>query len=137
MQHFTKRLKAIISYCYNNRGIALSPTTSMLLQMIFLRGLSNGMEKFLRENQFNFRQNRSCIGQVYSLRSTTIIHQCIEYNIHLYHTSLLDFKATIDSADRQFIWRAALWPLLQVHQNEADFLFSHNQCWQWRSNGLV
>ena len=95
--------KGDTSHCANNRGITLRSTASKLLQMILLRRLSNGMEKFLRENQSGFRQNRSCIDQVYSLRC--IIHQCIEYNIPLY-INFVDFKAAFDSIDRQFIWRS-------------------------------
>ena len=88
--------KGDTSHCANNRGITLRSTASKLLQMILLRR-RNGMEKFLRENQSGFRQNRSCIDQVYSLRC--IIHQCIEYNIPLY-INFVDFKAAFDSIDR-------------------------------------
>ena len=78
-------------------------TTSKLLQIILLRRLNAGLEHLLRENQCGFRQNRSCIDQIYSLRC--IIHQCIEFNIPLY-INFVDFKAAFDSIDRQFIWRS-------------------------------
>ena len=95
--------KGDTSHCSNNRGITLWSTTSKLLQIILLQRLSNGLEQLLRENQCGFRQNRSCIDQIYSLRC--IIHNCIEFNIPLY-INFVDFKAAFDSIDRQFIWRS-------------------------------
>ena len=77
-------------------------TTSKLLQIILLRRLNACLEQLLRENQCGFRQNRSCIDQIYSL--CCIIHQCIEFNIPLY-INFVDFKAAFHSIDRQFIWR--------------------------------
>ena len=95
--------KGDTSHCSNNRGITLRSTTSKLLQIILLQRLNAGLEQLLRENQCGFRQNRSCIDQIYSLRC--IIHQCIEFNIPLY-INFVDFKAAFDSIDRQFIWRS-------------------------------
>ena len=95
--------KGDTSHCPNNRGITLRSTTSKLLQIILLRKLNAGLEQLLRENQCGFRQNRSCIDQIYSLHC--IIHRCIEFNIPLY-INFVDFKAAFDSIDRQFIWRS-------------------------------
>ena len=95
--------KGDTSHCSNNRGITLRSTTSKLLQIILLRRLNAGLEQLLRENQCGFRQNRSCIDQIYSLRC--IIHQCIKFNIPLY-INFVDFKAAFDSIDRQFIRRS-------------------------------
>ena len=99
--------KGDTSHCSNNRGITLRSTTSKLLvlQIILLRRLNAGLEHLLREteNKCGFGQNRSCIEQIYSLRC--IIHQCIEFNIHLY-INFVDFKTAFDSIDRQFIWRS-------------------------------
>ena len=94
--------KGDTSHCSNNRGITLRSTTSKLLQIILLRRLNAGLEQLLRENQCGFRQNRSCIDQIYSLRC---INQCLEFNIPLY-INFVDFKAAFDSIDRQFIWRS-------------------------------
>ena len=58
--------------------------------MILLKRLHAGLECLLRENQCGFRQNRSCIDQIYSLR--TIIHNCLEFNIPLF-INFVDFKA--------------------------------------------
>ena len=93
--------KGDTSYCGNNRGITLRATASKLLQMILLKRLDVGMECLLRENQCGFRRNRSCIDQIYSLR--TIIHNCIEFNIPLC-VNFVDFKAAFDSIRRDFIW---------------------------------
>ncbi|XP_063691186.1 uncharacterized protein LOC134823581 [Bolinopsis microptera] len=94
--------KGDTSVCGNNRGITLRSTASKLFQMILLiKRLHAGMECLLRENQCGFRQNRSCIDQIYSLR--TIIHNCLEFNIPLY-INFVDFKAAFDSIRRDFIW---------------------------------
>jgi len=93
--------KGDTSVCGNNRGITLRSTASKLFQMILLKRLHAGMECLLRENQCGFRQNRSCIDQIYSLR--TIIHNCLEFNIPLF-INFVDFKAAFDSIRRDFIW---------------------------------
>ena len=55
------------------------------------------------ENQF--RRNRSCIDQLYSLHC--IIHNCVELNLPL-HINFIDFKAAFGSINRdfKFIWKA-------------------------------
>ena len=68
--------------------------------MVLLKRLDVGMECLLRENQCGFRRNRSCIDQIYSIR--TIIHNCIEFNIPLY-VNFIDFKAAFESIRREFI----------------------------------
>ncbi|XP_063686061.1 uncharacterized protein LOC134819840 [Bolinopsis microptera] len=95
--------KGDTSYCCNNRGITLRATSSKVLQMVLLKRLDGGMECLLRENQCGFRRNRSCIDQIYSIR--TIIHNCIELNIPLYVNFIdFNFKAAFDSIRREFIW---------------------------------
>ena len=93
--------KGDTSYCDNNRGITLRATASKLMQIIMLKRMDSGLECLLRENQCGFRRNRSCIDQIYSLR--TIIHNCLEFNIPLY-INFVDFKAAFDSVRRDFIW---------------------------------
>ena len=95
--------KGDTSLCSNNRGITLRSTASKLYQIIILQRMSDGLEKLLRENQCGFRRNRSCIDQIYSLRS--IIHNCLEFNLPLY-VNFVDFKAAFDSINREFIWKA-------------------------------
>ena len=56
--------KGDTSYCDNNRGITPTSTVSKLLQMMILKRLDSGMEDLLRENQYGFRRNRSCIDQI-------------------------------------------------------------------------
>ena len=115
--------KGDTSHCSNNRGITLRSTASKLQQIIILKRLQNGLEQLLRENQCGFRQNRSCIDQVYSLRC--IIHQCIEYNIPLY-INFVDFKAAFDSINRQFIWRSFQhYGLLDKYIRVIQAFFSH------------
>lgn len=91
------------SVCSNNRGITLRSTTSKLFQIVMLTRLSTGLESALRENQCGFRRNRSCVDQIYALR--TIIHQCIEQNLPLC-INFIDFKSAFDCINRQFIWAA-------------------------------
>ena len=95
--------KGDTSHCSNNRGITLRSTASKLYQIIILQRMSDGLESLLRDNQCGFRKNRSCIDQIYSLR--TIIHNCLEYNLPLY-VNFVDFKAAFDSIDRNYIWKA-------------------------------
>ena len=95
--------KGHTSHCSNNRGITLRSTASKLYQIIILQRMSDGLESLLRDNQCGFRKNRSCIDQIYSLR--TIIHNCLEYNLPLY-VNFVDSKAAFDSIDRNYIWKA-------------------------------
>ena len=92
--------KGDTSDCPNNRGITLRSTASKVLQMIIFQRMHDGMEELLRENQCGFRRNRSCIDQIFTLRS--MIHNCIEYNIPLY-ANFIDFKAAFDSIRCSFI----------------------------------
>ncbi|KAL5261077.1 hypothetical protein ACHWQZ_G006957 [Mnemiopsis leidyi] len=71
--------------------------------MILLKRLHAGLECLLQENQCGFRRNRSCIDQIYSLR--TVIHNCLEFNIPLF-INFVDFKAAFDCIRRDFIWRS-------------------------------
>ena len=91
------------THCSNYRGITLRSTTSKLFQIIILQRLSQGLETLYRDNQCGFRKNRSCVDQLYALR--TIIHNCVEYNLPLF-INFIDFKAAFDSIDRDFIWKA-------------------------------
>ncbi|KAL5260783.1 hypothetical protein ACHWQZ_G010812 [Mnemiopsis leidyi] len=95
--------KGDLTFCNNNRGIALRSSASKLFQIVLLRRLSAGLENLMRENQCGFRRNRSCIDQLYSLHC--IIHNCIEFNLPLY-INFIDFKAAFDSINRDFIWKA-------------------------------
>ncbi|KAL5254332.1 hypothetical protein ACHWQZ_G013943 [Mnemiopsis leidyi] len=95
--------KGDLSHCNNNRGITLRSTASKLYQIILLRRLNDGLERLLRENQCGFRKNRSCVDQIYTLRS--IIHNFTEYNLPMY-INFVDFKSAFDCINREFIWKA-------------------------------
>ena len=95
--------KGDTSICSNNRGITLRSTVSKLYQIIILQRLNEGLEQLLRDNPCGFRKNRSCVDQIYTLR--TIIHSCLEYHIPLY-ISFVDFKAAFESINREYIWKA-------------------------------
>ena len=95
--------KGDTSYCQNNRGITLRSTVSKLYQIIILQRLHLGLEELLRDNQCGFRRNRSCIDQLYSLR--TIIVNSINYNIPMY-INFVDFKSAFDCINRDFMFKA-------------------------------
>ena len=95
--------KGDTSICSNNRVITLRSTVSKLYQIIILQRLNERLEQLLRDIQCGFRKNRSCVDQIYTLR--TIIHSCLEYHIPLY-INFVDFKAAFDSVNREYIWKA-------------------------------
>ena len=95
--------KGDLLHCNNNRGITLRSTASKLYQIILLRRMNDGLERLLRENQCGFRKNRSCVDQIYTLRS--IIHNFTDYNLPLY-INFVDFKSAFDCINREFIWKA-------------------------------
>ena len=95
--------KGDTSICSNNRGITLRSTVSKLYQIVILQRLNEGLEQLLSDKQYGFRKNRSCVDQIYTLR--TIIHNCLEYHIPLY-INYVYFKAAFDSINREYIWKA-------------------------------
>ena len=76
------------------------------------------MEQLLQENQCGFRWNRSCVDQIYTLR--TIIHNCLEFNIPLC-INFVDFKAAFDSITRDFIWTSMRHYARKIHQDISSF----------------
>ena len=71
--------------------------------MIFPQRLNLGLEDLLRDNQCGFRRNRSCIDQLYALR--TIIHKTLDYNIPRC-INFVNYRAAFYSMGRDFIWIA-------------------------------
>ncbi|KAL5248781.1 hypothetical protein ACHWQZ_G017835 [Mnemiopsis leidyi] len=71
--------------------------------MVVLKRPSEGLEGALRENQCGFRRNRSCVDQIFSLR--TIMRQCTEFNVLLY-VNFIDLKSAFDCINRNSIWMA-------------------------------
>ena len=124
--------KGDTSICSNNRGITLRSTASKLYQIIVLQRMNDGLEALLRDNQCGFRKNRSCIDQIYTLRS--IIHKSLEYNLPLY-INFVDFKAAFDSINRDFIWKAFSHYGLPCKYIRILQAFFHNTISAVRHNG--
>ena len=124
--------KGDTSICSNNRGITLRSTASKLYQIIVLQRMNDGLEALLRDNQCGFRKNRSCIDQIYTLRS--IIHKSLEYNLPLF-INFVDFKAAFDSINRDFIWKAFSHYGLPCKYIRILQAFFHNTISAVRHNG--
>ena len=89
------------SICSNWRGIILLSIPSKVLRHIILQRLKKEVDKLLRDEQAGFRQERSCIDQIATLR--IIIEQTIEWQTSLYLT-FVDFERAFDSIDHQVLW---------------------------------
>lgn len=75
---------------------------SKVLTRIILERLKEALDKRLRVEQAGFRQDRSCIDHIGTLR--IIIEQSIEWQTPLYMT-FIDFEKAFDSVDRETIWK--------------------------------
>ena len=60
------------------------------------------MVYILRDHQAGFRQGRSCIDQIATLRS--IVEQSIEFDSSL-HLNFVDYEKAFDSLDRDPLWK--------------------------------
>ena len=94
--------KGDLSNCGNWRGITLLTTTSKVLSRIILNRIKHALDKTLREEQAGFRQNRSCVDQIATLR--IIVEQSIEWQSSLY-INFIDFEKAFDSINRDGMWK--------------------------------
>ena len=90
------------SECDNYRGIMLLSVPEKVLNRIILERLKAAVNRQLRDNKAGFRQERSCIDQIATLR--IIIEQSLEWNFSLYIT-FIDFIKAFDSLDRDSLWK--------------------------------
>lgn len=88
--------------CGNWRGITLLSVPGKVFCSVLLRRLKAAVELRLRENQAGFRQGRSCIEQIFTLRN--VIEQCVKYKRPLC-INFVDFKKAFDSVHRDTLWR--------------------------------
>src|ERR1700729_2861994 len=86
----------------NYRGITLLSMPGKILSRIILERLKEETKAKLREEQAGFRQNRSCIDQIATLR--IIVEQSIEWNSSLY-INFVDYEKAFDSLDRETLWK--------------------------------
>ena len=94
--------KGDLSKCSNWRGIMLLSVPGKVLARIILERLKEALDERLRPEQAGFRQGRSCIDHIATLR--IIIEQSLEWQSPLYMT-FVDFEKAFDSVDRDTIWK--------------------------------
>jgi hypothetical protein len=84
--------KGDLTVCKNWRGIVLLSTVSKIFTRIILNRIQSPVVAKLRREQDGFRENRSCIEQINTLR--IIIEQTMEYQSTL-SLSFIDFERLI------------------------------------------
>ena len=87
--------------CDHYRGISLLNTGYKIYSKIITRRLRNIIEAIILEEQSGFRQNRSCIDNVFSLQQ--IIEKHREFNRETYMI-FIDYEKAFDRVDRQKLW---------------------------------
>jgi hypothetical protein len=95
--------KGDLTNCNNWRGIALLFSLSKILSRIILNRIKRHIDNKLRREQMGFREGRSCIDQVNTLR--IILEQFNEYQSLLYFI-FIDFEKSFDSINRNKMWNA-------------------------------
>ena len=73
-----------------------------VLCKIILERMKDALDGRLRDEQAEFRKERSCCDQKASLR--TIVEQTLEWNTRLYMV-FVDFEKAFDSIDREVVWK--------------------------------
>ena len=63
--------------------------------------IKKGVDNILRKEQTGFREDRSTIGRIFTLRN--ILEQANEWNAILY-THFIDFEKAFDSVHRESLW---------------------------------
>ena len=93
--------KGDLTSCGNWRGINLLSVPGKIFCRVILKRIKEGVDKTLREEQAGFRPSRSCIDQIFVLR--TIIEQSREWNSSLY-INFIDFEKAFDSVHHTTLW---------------------------------
>ena len=73
-----------------------------VLCKIILERMKDALDGRLRDEQAEFRKERSCCDQKALLR--TIVEQTLEWNTRLYMV-FVDFEKAFDSIDREVVWK--------------------------------
>ena len=94
--------KGDLSRCDNFRGITLLSVPGKVLNIIILERMKGEVDKTLREEQADFRQDRSCTDKIATLR--IIVEQSIEWNSSLY-VNFVDYEKAFDSLDKETLWK--------------------------------
>ena len=93
--------KGNLRECTNWRGITLLPVISKIFGRVLISRIKKGVDNILRKEQAGFRENRSTIDQIFTLRN--ILEQVNEWNATLY-THFIDFEKAFDSMHRESLW---------------------------------
>ena len=88
--------------CTNYRGISLLAIAGKIMAKIVQGRLASLAEGVLTEAQCGFRQKRSTIDMIFSLRQ--IQEKAIEQNKELY-VVFIDFRKAFDTVDRPLLWK--------------------------------
>ena len=88
--------------CNNYRGISLLPTTYKILSNILLSRLIPYAKENIRDNQCDFRLDRSTVDQIFCIRQ--MLEKKWEYNEEV-HQLFIDFKKAYDSVRRKVLYR--------------------------------
>ena len=75
---------------------------SKILCSVILQRIKTEVDKTLRDEQAGFRQERSCVDQIATLR--IIVEQTIEWQTSLC-INFIDFEKVFDSIDNQVLWK--------------------------------
>ena len=94
--------KGDLSNCANYRGITLLSVPGKVFNRILLERMKSAVDPLLRDQQAGFRQNRSCVDQIATLR--IIVEQSLEWNSPLY-VNFVDYEKAFDSVDRETLWK--------------------------------
>ena len=93
--------KGNLRECTNWRGITLLPVVSKIFGRVLISRIKKGVDNILRKEQAGFRENRSTIKQIFTLRN--ILEQVNEWNATLY-THFIDFEKAFDAIHRESLW---------------------------------
>src|SRR5579871_5851057 len=93
--------KGDLSDCNNWRGITLLSVPGKILCSMMLERLKGQVDDKIREEQAGFRPKRSCIDQIFTLR--TIIEESVEMQSPLI-INFIDFQKAFDSLHRPTLW---------------------------------
>ena len=94
--------KGDLRNCAKYRGITLLSVPGKVFNRIILERMKDMVDPMLRDQQAGFRQNRSCLDQIATLR--IIVEQSLEWNSSLY-VNFVDYEKAFDSVDRKTLWK--------------------------------
>jgi hypothetical protein len=94
--------KGDLSSCENYRGITLLSVPGKVFNRVLLDRMRDAVDARLRDHQAGFRQDKSCIDQITTLR--IIVEQSLQWNSLLY-INFVDFHKAFDSLHCDTMWQ--------------------------------